>query len=101
MYHRLCAKYEFRKPRMAYSLRQKPRKNYQELADVKLPRSRRLTSRPEDVLYQVDVVEEDDETGRVKVHYVGYGDEDDEWKDGSEIVLKSEPKQGALYLEYS
>jgi len=58
-------------------------------------------SRPEDQLYEVDVLEEDDETGRVKVHYVGYGEEDDEWKDGSEIVIKSEPKQGALYLEYN
>jgi len=86
---------------MAYSLRKKPRRNYQELADVKLPRTRRLMSRPEDQLYEVDVLEEDDETGRVKVHYVGYGEEDDEWKDGSEIVIKSEPKQGALYLEYN
>ena len=49
---------------MAYSVR-KTQRNYQELADVKLPQTRRLRSQPEDQLYEVDVLE-DDETGWVK-----------------------------------
>lgn len=30
--------------------------------------------------------ERDSETGKVKVHYTGYGSNDDEWKDEDDIV---------------
>ena len=55
-----------------YNLRDK------KLADMPLPRAR--PAKKEDTLYQLEVIEED-ANGRVKVHYVGYGVEHDEWRD--------------------
>ncbi len=69
---------------MAYSLRQQERKNYRDLADVKLPPPSKKAK--EDPLYAVEVLEKDEDSGRVKVHYVGYGAEYDEWKREEEIV---------------
>lgn len=87
---------------MAYSLRAKPRKNYKEMADIQLPRSIRARNpEPEDKLYPVEVVERDAMNRRVKVHYLGYGTEYDEWKEDSEIETLSPPIEGRLYLEYT
>lgn len=79
---------------MAYSLRQKEKKNYRDLADVKLPPTRKLKSSADaDKLYAVEILETDEERGRVKVHYTGYGPEYDEWKREGEIVKPNLPSQ--------
>ena len=57
---------------MAYSLRTTERKNYKENSDVEVPRGRRaLQKPPKDELYPIEIVEWDDEQGKVKVHYLG------------------------------
>lgn len=40
-------------------------------------------------LYPIEVIERDSETGKVKVHYTGYGSHDDEWKDDDIVDLSS------------
>ena len=72
---------------MAYSLRQQEKKVYR--TDTKLPPARKTTAT--DKLYPVEVLEKNEERGQVKVHYVGYGSEFDEWKEENEIVLPSIP----------
>ena len=66
-----------------YSKRKRNRIDYKQLADsFKLPRAKKIpTSR--DKLFPVKVLEP--ENDRVKVHYIGYGEEYDEWKDRNEI----------------
>ena len=81
---------------MAYSLRQTERKNYRELGKVDLPRRTRQKSRDDD-LYAIEVIDED--AGRVKVHYVGYEESEDEWLDKDEIVQLPKPVEGALYID--
>ncbi len=73
---------------MAYALRAQAKKNYKELSDVRLPRALRQGAKTQtkDDLYDVEVVDEDQSSGRVKVHYVGYGEECDEWKEQSDVV---------------
>lgn len=72
---------------MAYHLRETGRVNYRDLADVKLPRAHKSKSElAADRLYAVEVVEKDEEGGKVKVYYLGYGPEYDEWKDEEEII---------------
>lgn len=82
---------------MAYHLRETEKCNYRDLADLKLPRARKLKSESVDRLYAVEVVEKDEEGGKVKVHYVGYGPEYDEWKDDEEIVEPSVPGWLGIY----
>lgn len=65
-----------------YSLRSKERKNYREIADIRLPRPKRLQAINK--LYLVEVLQR--ENGRVKTHYVGYSDINDEWHDEEEIT---------------
>ena len=48
-------------------------KDYKQLSDVQLLR---LRVKQDDKLYELDIVE-DLLTQRVKVHYIGYGSEDD------------------------
>ena len=67
----------------SYDLQKKERKDYKQLSDLQLPR---LRAKQDDKLYDLDIVEEDVLTQRVKVHYIGYGSEDDEWRDKDEIV---------------
>ena len=57
-------------------------KNYRELTAIKLPKACK-TSR-KDKLYPIEVVETDGCRGRI--HYVGYNDSFDEWRDLSELV---------------
>ena len=66
----------------SYDLWKKERKDYKQLSDLQLPRLRAA----KDKLYELEIVEEDVLTQRVKVHYIGYGSEDDEWRDKDEIV---------------
>ena len=64
-----------------YSLRTS-RRNYRELATVKLPKAFKSSS--QDKLYPIEVVETDG--SRARVHYVGYNNSNDEWRDLSELV---------------
>ena len=62
--------------------------NYRELAECKLPRSSRRNSQVKSKaadLYPIQVVGSEDHGSRVKIHYIGYSDTFDEWKDISEI----------------
>ena len=68
---------------MAYSLRKTPKADYKALGDIRLPQLSRLGASQSDKLYPVKVLEE--EKGRVKLHYVGYGHEYDEWRDAEEV----------------
>ena len=68
-----------------YSLRRKRSKNYREMNDLDLPRSKRTSSKSK--LYPISVVERDG--SRVKIHYVGYSDSYDEWREVSDIVSPS------------
>ena len=78
--------------RMAYRLRNGPRKDYKELADgVKLPRER--PRRVAEKLYPVEIVERSEE--KVKVHYIGYDSCHDEWKEAGELEMYD----GGLQLE--
>lgn len=46
----------------------------------------------DDTLYPVSVCEnEQDEQGRVKIHYIGYGSEHDEWKEPAGLVHLDSP----------
>ena len=61
------------------------RPNYKVLADINLPKAKRSrTASERDQLYAVTIVERQDK--RVKVHYVGYGSQHDEWRDEADIV---------------
>lgn len=62
------------------------RVDYKQLINrsVKLPRARKQPSAKTD-LFPVEIVSEDSQSGRVKVHYIGYGVEFDEWKNLSEV----------------
>ena len=73
---------------MSYQLRERDKKNYKELADLKLPRAERAAKQvQDDHLYELEVIEEDEYSGRVKVHYTGYGPEHDEWRDKKDVVV--------------
>ena len=67
-------------------------KNYRELTAIKLPKACK-TSR-KDKLYPIEVVETDGCRGRI--HYVGYNDSFDEWRDLSELVdIPSHPSHNS------
>lgn len=70
--------------------RKRRRLDYCQLADVQVPRAtktRKKTAAPNQ-LYPVAVTEENEL--RVKVHYVGYSNSYDEWKDVSELETLGE-----------
>ena len=57
---------------MAYTVRNQERKKYKELSELQLPRATWVRTKAADQMYELEVVEVDDYTGRVKVHYTGY-----------------------------
>ena len=72
-----------------YNIRPGRRVDYKASNDIVLPvaeRCRRPRRSARAELYPVEVLERDEETKRVKVHYTGYGSSDDEWKDESDVV---------------
>ena len=84
---------------MAYSLREHQTKNYKVLSDgLHLPRWRWPKADPK--LYPVEILEEDKENKLVKVHYVGYGDEHDEWIREEDAVDLEPSPQGSLGYWY-
>lgn len=75
-----------------YNLRNQEAKDYKQLLTLCLPRAKPLKNT--DKLYELEVIEEDVYTSKVKVHYVGYDSEYDEWRDNADIVhLKTAPGQ--------
>ena len=54
-----------------------------------IPRVRR--QKVEDKLYPVEVTERT--LNRVKIHYIGYGSEDDEWRDADDSHCKPDSTQ--------
>lgn len=76
--------------------RSRKRVNYRELTNIKLPRrtvsrsSTKPSSLVDNTLYRLRVVEEDKENSLVKVRYVGYGSERDEWRASKDIVVLNE-----------
>ena len=65
-----------------YGLRRSRNRNYKDLSDLHLPRVTR--SRHRNKLYPVEVVER--AGSRVKVHYIGYDNTSDEWRELSDII---------------
>ncbi len=68
------------------------RLNYSELADIKIPR-RSLSTKVNETtlpksstLYQLKILERDEENKRVKVRYIGYSRKYDEWRKADDIV---------------
>ena len=57
-----------------------------EVSPPSLPR-RRATSSLKN-LYDIEIVDEDEENEKVRIHYVGYSSEYDEWRKRSEIVVR-------------
>ena len=84
---------------MAYNLRNQKRKNYRALENPPLPRAQATRMKQSQRLYELEVVEEDDYTGRVKIHYIGYDSDCDEWRNKKDVVVIQPQDQGALYLE--
>lgn len=73
-----------------YNLRNQEAKDYKVLSTLRLPRAKHV--KKDDKLYELEVIEEDVYTSRVKVHYVGYDSEHDEWRDKADIVhLNTQP----------
>jgi len=82
--------------KMAYNLRtSEGRKNYRDLDTIKLPRAQRI----KDKLYPVEIVGRDGD--RVKVHYIGYSSQYDEWRLSSDLeTLKiKDSTRGGQQLE--
>ena len=73
------------------------RRDYVALADVKLPRSRKKSSHGtrivedgNDELYRLNIVDEDVNNSLVKVRYIGYSSDFDEWRARDDIVELSD-----------
>ena len=87
-------------------LRSKKNVNYQELADLQLPRARRKHHLDiSNELFPVHILEESEY--RMKVHYVGFASKYDEWKDASELesletdeVDKEDSEDGSSVTSY-
>ena len=74
---------------MAYDLRERNVKNYKEITSVEQCKAGTTRRRPlrEKRLYELEVIERDTLNRRVKVHYVGYDSDDDEWRDEKDIEI--------------
>ena len=70
---------------MAYNFRERSPKNYKELGMVALPRAQRTKTADPNTLYRVEVLERDDE--RVKVHWIGYSNDKDEWIPADKLTI--------------
>ena len=72
------------------------RVNYCTLADVELPRTRKtknsVAKRDSNKLYRLKIIDSDESAGRVKVRYIGYGEDYDKWR----LLEDIDPLQRAL-----
>ena len=70
---------------MAYNLRNGTRKDYKTLSEPKIPRATRQKKADcTQPLYPVEVCERQENS--VKINYIGYSNEHDEWRHPSELV---------------
>ena len=70
-------------------LTRKRKINFKQLVDVKLPKAKRIkATRSESQLYDIEVIEDDPSTQRMKIHYIGYSSRYNEWRPASDIVDK-------------
>ena len=79
------------------------RLDYRQLADFKIPqrntrirRKDKIDSSPDSTFYRLRVLEEDKENRKVKVRYVGYSDNYDEWREIGEIMTMNEEESDNL-----
>ena len=85
---------------MAYNLRNRPRKDYRRLAEPKIPRATRQKKADSTQLYPIEISERQEDS--VKIHYIGYSDRHDEWRDPSELVsIGSDGQQLEDYQPYN
>ena len=66
---------------MAYDLRARKVKNYKEVANIEFCKVGTRKRLREEKLYELEVIEKYRQNRRVRVHYVGYESEYDEWRD--------------------
>jgi len=66
------------------------RPNYKFLADIELPKAKRSCTK-KDKLYDVTIVGR--QGTKLKVHYVGYGSQHDEWRDEADIIQLDRSKK--------
>ena len=66
---------------MTYDLKARKVKNYKEVANIEFCKVGMRKRPREEKLYELEVIEKDRQNRRVKVHYVGYESEYDEWRD--------------------
>ena len=72
---------------MAYDLRARKVKNYKEVTNIEFCKVGTRKRPREEKLYQLEVIEKDRQNRRVKVHYVGYESEYDEWRDEKDVKI--------------
>ena len=70
--------------------------DYKKLSDVKIPKQKRSKSKKAKIdadtmerdtrLFRVNILDTDEENGSVKVSYIGYGNEYNEWRPSEDIV---------------
>ena len=84
---------------MAYDLRAWKVTNYKDVVSVEQCKAA-VKKRPrEEKLYELEVVK-DTRNSRVKVHYVGYDAEYDEWRDEKDVKIIY-PVQGKFFSQYA
>ena len=80
--------------KMAASSRYNTRKrkvDYKKLNEVEgIPREKRR--KDNDELYPIEIVERNTINSRVKIHYIGYSTNEDEWRNAAEILDFMPPK---------
>ena len=59
-------------------------RSYKDVSQIQLPRAKHI--KKDTTLYELEIVEEDVYNNKVKVHYIGYDSDDDEWRDKADIV---------------
>ena len=71
--------------------------NYRELSDVQLPKERKQQANVQRkdlgndrTIYRLNVLEEDESRGLVKISYIGYGSEWDEWRRREDLIELNE-----------
>ena len=86
---------------MAYNLRNGTRKDYKTLSEPKIPRATRQKKADcTQPLYPVEVCERQENS--VKINYIGYSNEHDEWRHPSELVsIGSDGQQLENYHAYN
>jgi len=59
----------------------------------KIRKREKVSPLQDNTLYRLQIIEEDEENNRVKVAYVGYGDEFDEWRRMEDVVTIQESEE--------